>query len=132
MEAKRILVIDDDPDFLAYVGIVLRSQGYDVASATDVANGLAAARRVRPHLVIADVMISYDLTGANLCHDMRADPLLARVPILMVSAILDDHDEPLYSTATRSADAFMTKPLDPAGLLAQVAAMLAGPTDQGG
>ena len=132
MKAKRILVIDDDPDFLAYVGIVLRSRGYDVASAGDIAAGLEAARRIRPHLVIADVMISYDLTGSHLCSDMRADPLLSHVPILMVSAILDDHDEPLYSMATRSADAFLTKPLDPDRLLAQVSAMLADAADQGG
>jgi DNA-binding response OmpR family regulator len=129
MEAKRILVIDDDPDFLAYVGIVLRSQGYDVASATDVANGLAAARRVRPHLVIADVMISYDLTGANLCHDMRAEPLLARVPILMESAILDDHDDRSIPRppARRCLHGQAT---DPARAAGPSRLKLAGPTDQ--
>lgn len=131
MNGKRILVIDDDPDFLAYVSIVLASHGYDVATATDVSGGLDAARRLLPELVIADVMISYDLTGSHLCHDMRTDARLCHVPILMVSAILDDQDEPLYSSATASADAFMTKPLDPARLLAQVAAMLA-PAPQGG
>jgi DNA-binding response OmpR family regulator len=131
MNGKCILVIDDDPDFLAYVSIVLARHGYDVATAPDVGTGLDAARRLLPDLVIADVMISYGLTGAHLCHDLRHDPHLCRVPILMVSAILDDQDEPLYSSATASADAFMTKPLDPARLLAQVAAMLAQ-TPQGG
>ena len=58
---KRIVIVDDDPDFLEYMRIVLRSVGYRVDTATGAAEGLALIRSVLPDLIISDVMMSYSV-----------------------------------------------------------------------
>jgi CheY-like chemotaxis protein len=118
---KLILVIDDDRDFLDFVAIVLRSRGYEVRTATTAAEGLRAMREAAPALVIADVMMSYVLDGWTISREMVEDPALAGIPIMMVSAIVTFEDDDLFPPSERARiDAFMSKPLDPAALLAHV------------
>jgi CheY-like chemotaxis protein len=118
---KQILVIDDDRDFLDFVAIVLRSRGYAVRTATTAAEGLRAIREAAPALVIADVMMSYVLDGWTISREMVNDPTLAGIPIMMVSAIVNYEDDDLFPPSERARiDAFMSKPLDPAALLAHV------------
>lgn len=125
MASKRVLVIDDDPDFLDYVTIVLSSNGYAVQTATSVAAGLDLMRAWMPHIVIADVMMSRTLEGSNICREMRADPVLCAIPLILVSAIVSDDDEAVYaSIRDAQVDGFMRKPLEPADLVARVAALL--------
>lgn len=115
---KRILVIDDDPDFLDYVQIILAANDYEVATATNAEEGLAMARQERPDLVIVDVMMSYTLDGWTVSREMRASPELADVPVMMVSAIVSDQDEEFFpSDKEMLADDFVRKPVDPAELL---------------
>jgi two-component system alkaline phosphatase synthesis response regulator PhoP len=68
---KRIVIVDDDPDFLEYARIVLRSAGYRVDMATSAAEGLALIRSVTPDLIIVDVMMSYSVEeGIGLAHEI--------------------------------------------------------------
>jgi two-component system, cell cycle sensor histidine kinase and response regulator CckA len=120
-EQKQILVIDDDPDFLDFMRIVLTSNGYGVRTATSSREGLEMMREQIPDLVIADVMMSYVLDGWTVTREMRADPQLRCVPVMMVSAVVSDEDDGLFPTdANGRVDAFMSKPLDPASLLRHV------------
>lgn len=120
-EQKQILVIDDDPDFLDFMRIVLTSNGYEVRTATSSREGLEMMREQIPDLVIADVMMSYVLDGWTVTREMRADPHLRCVPVMMVSAVVTDEDDGLFPTdANGRVDVFMTKPLDPAALLRNV------------
>ncbi len=122
----HILVIDDDVDFLEYVGIVLRSAGYVVDTATNAERGLQAMKQKRPDLVIADVMMSMSMDGLVIDHQMAQDPGLRDVPLLMVSAIVSDGDTFLDRTPeTRRYAGLMRKPLDPAALLRTVAELVA-------
>jgi len=124
-KGKRILVIDDDPDFLDYVSIILGAHGYTVQTATNARMGLEMMRADPPDLVIADVMISYALDGWNICQEMRADPKLQCIPLMMVSAIVSDRDEavgPMIREA--QVDAFMSKPLEPSALLEHIARLI--------
>ena len=118
-DAKAILVVDDDPDFLEFIRIVLESTAYHVVTAVTVENGLEVMRQQRPDLVIVDVMISYILDGLSLVRKMQEDAALKDIPLIMISAIVSAEDLGGLPSSP-SADAFMTKPVDPAELLSEV------------
>lgn len=116
-----ILVIDDDPDFLDYVSIILSSCDYRVLTATNVSDGLALARAEHPALVIADVMMSYAMDGWAITRQIREDPALRAIPILMVSAVVSNEDDALFPDMRNGeVSSFMSKPIDPAALLQSV------------
>jgi CheY-like chemotaxis protein len=118
---KRIVVIDDDPDFVEYTRIVLEAASYDIFTATNAADGLALARRTEPDLVITDVMMSYSLEGVSVTHAIRNDPTLNRIPVLVITAIARTPTEDLFPPGAQPApDGFMTKPVTPDALLAAV------------
>ncbi|NLG27166.1 MAG: response regulator [Chloroflexi bacterium] len=122
---KHIVVIDDDPDFLAYVKIILTSHGYVVATATSADEGLQRMRERAPDLVMLDMMMSYALDGWTVSRAMQFDPDLREVPVLMVSAIVSDDEDSLFAHPEQvRIDAFMTKPVSPEDLVSQVGAML--------
>jgi len=129
-EKKRILVIDDDPDFLDYISIVLSSNGYEVLTASNVEDGLAKMRTLLPDLVIADVMLSYSLEGWTISREMFSDPRLRKIPLLMVSAIVSKEDVGLFPSEEEGrVDAFLRKPIDPSTLLERISELL-GNTSQ--
>jgi CheY-like chemotaxis protein len=123
-EAKSVLIIDDDTDFLSYIQIILEAGGYAVQTATDAQAGLEMMRRQPPDVVMVDVMISFVLDGWAIGREMRSDPRLREIPIIMVSAVFSDKDDKLFPASERSqVAAFMTKPVEPAALLNQIRAL---------
>jgi CheY-like chemotaxis protein len=123
--AGRILVVDDDPDFVEYTRIVLESQGYEVQTAATTDAALRLMRQNKPDVALLDVMMSYVLDGLNLTRQMRDDPALKDIPIIMISAIVSREEAGVFPTDEYlSVDAFMTKPVDPADLLDQVAKLI--------
>ncbi len=117
----RILVIDDDPDFLVYVTVVLETNGYDVVSATTAEEGLRLMREQVPDLVMVDMMMSYALDGWTVSREMQFDTTLRAVPVLMVSAVVSDDSDSLFARPEQvRIDAFMTKPVSPAALCEKV------------
>lgn len=121
-DAKRVLVIDDDPDFCDFVRIVLSANGYLVRTAVSAGEGLELMRAERPDLVIVDVMMSYVLDGWTVSREMFYDPKLRDIPVMLVSAVVSsDEDDLLPTGESGRVDAFMSKPLDPAALLQKVA-----------
>ena len=123
--AVKILVVDDDPDFVEYTRIVLESQGYEVQTAATSDVALQMMREDRPDVALLDVMMSYVLDGLNLTRQMRDDPELKDVPIIMISAIVSREEAGVFPTDEYlPVDAFLTKPVDPAVLLDQVAKLV--------
>jgi len=122
MAAKgKILVVDDDPDFLEFVRIVLESRDYEVYTTESASEGLAAMRRAKPDLVLLDVMMSYALDGLNMTREIRGDPKLRKIPLILISAIVSREEAALFPTDEYlHADLFMSKPIEPAELLEQV------------
>jgi CheY-like chemotaxis protein len=86
-ESKRILVIDDDQDFLTATETVLSSAGYTVAECTNGRDAMAKVREFRPDLIVLDVMMETGTAGFNVSYEVRKDPHFAQTPILMVTAI---------------------------------------------
>ena len=70
----KILVIDDDRDFIKITRMILQSKGYDVITAANGEEGLKVMRREKPDLVILDIMMAYILEGLDIRRQMAADP----------------------------------------------------------
>ncbi|MBL7199083.1 MAG: response regulator [Anaerolineae bacterium] len=120
-ERKRIVLIDDDPDFAEYARIVLESASHELLTAPDAASGLDLIRETTPDLIITDVMMSYTLEGVGVTEQIRADAELAKIPVLVISAIARTPDADIFPESARPAsDGFLTKPVLPETLLAAV------------
>jgi len=123
--SPKILVVDDDPDFVEYTRIVLESRGYEVESAATTELALCLMREDKPDVALLDVMMSYVLDGLNLTRQIRDDPQLRDIPLIMISAIVSREEARVFPTDEYLAvDAFLTKPVDPEDLLEQVARLL--------
>jgi CheY-like chemotaxis protein len=123
---KRIVIVDDDPDFLEYARIVLRSAGYQVDMATSAAEGLALIRSVTPDLIIIDVMMSYTVEeGIGLAHEITHDPALADIPLFVITSIARTLDSLEFDEETaRAIRCFLTKPVLPDELLTRIGSHL--------
>lgn len=117
----RNLVVDDDPDILALVRIKLESSGHEVLVAADGEAGLAATVEQRPDLVVADWTMPR-LTGIEMLARMRADPVIASIPFILLTARAQEVDVP-------AIDGFLAKPFSLVELADGVEAVLArGPS----
>lgn len=127
----RILLVDDDPDFVEITGAALRAGGYEVTAVSAVDAAMAAAAASPPDLVVTDLMMERLDSGFSFVRRLRAVEALARVPIVIVSAIgrtrgYDFAPRGPADCADMGADAFLEKPVPPALLLATVRQLLAG------
>ena len=115
---QRIVVIDDDQDFLEYTRIVLESASYEVMTATDAEDGLKLIKAECPDLIITDVMMSYTLEGMSITRAIRTDPELHNLPVIVITAIARSADAELFTEGAQPAsDGFLTKPVPPSTLL---------------
>jgi CheY-like chemotaxis protein len=118
----RILVVDDDPDFVEITRTILEANGHQVATAASGEKALLAMRKDVPDLVLLDVMMSSVLDGLNLSHAMSADSMLRKVPIIMISSIAESPAAGMFPTDEYiPIDAWITKPVQPNDLLKKVA-----------
>lgn len=121
----HIVIVDDDPDFREFVHIVLAAHGYEVHEAHNAIQGLALMRTVAPDLVLLDAMMSYELAGVGMIRAVRADPQLAHTPLILISAVLsEDEDRFLPADERAMVNRFLSKPISPDELLAEVAGTL--------
>jgi two-component system cell cycle response regulator len=112
-----VLIVDDEPVGRDTLEALLVTKGYELAFAGDGLEALEKARALMPDLVLLDVMMP-DMDGFEVCRRLRADPLLAEVPVIMVTA-LDDRASRLEGIEV-GADDFLTKPYDRVELRARV------------
>lgn len=118
--APRILLVEDNADLRSFLAVRL-SRLYRVETAADGVAGLEVARRVRPDLVVSDVMMP-GLDGHELCRRLRADPAFATTPILLVTARAGS--EALAEGLEVGADDYIVKPFALRELEARIAAHL--------
>jgi two-component system alkaline phosphatase synthesis response regulator PhoP len=127
---RRILIVDDDEDFVASTKALLEAYGYAVSSASTGRDGLYKARTEQPDLIVLDVMMEHDSAGYEVNEAVKFAPsfeAIRHIPILMVSSIQVDP-----ATRFRMADeapmitpnVYLTKPLDIPRFLAEVTALL--------
>jgi two-component system, OmpR family, phosphate regulon response regulator PhoB len=118
--ADRVLIVDDEPDLLELLVFNLREAGFEVDAAATAADGLAAARRIDPAVIVLDVMLP-DEPGTEVCQRLRADPALADVAVLLLTARGEESDRILGLTA--GADDYVVKPFSVREVLLRVRAL---------
>ncbi|HUO63765.1 MAG TPA: response regulator [Terriglobales bacterium] len=116
-----ILIVDDEPPILDLVRFTLEDADVRVVEALDGAEALVLARRIKPDLVLLDVHMP-KLSGLEVCRQLRLEPDLARIPIVMLTAAGQDADRARGREA--GADEYLTKPFSPLALLALVEALV--------
>jgi DNA-binding response OmpR family regulator len=118
MDARTILVVEDEATIAASVAARLRKEGFRVETAPDGPAGVEASRSLRPDLVILDVMLP-GMDGLEVCRVIQRD---RPVPVLMLTA-RDDETDLLVGLGV-GADDYMTKPFSPRELVARVKALM--------
>lgn len=117
----RILVVDDDPDFVSIVRTILAQDGYEVDTASNGELGWQAMKRQLPNLALIDVMMNTPLEGVELVRRMAQDPILRTVPVIMISSIgSSEYSSALPDTMHIPIDIWINKPVEPKQLLATV------------
>lgn len=132
-ERTTILVVDDDQDFVEAVRALLEKAGHRVVWARDGEQGLRRARSERPDLVVLDVMMTERTEGFFVLQEMRREPDLRDLPVIVVSSIYAECASFRVTPEAdwMPADLFLPKPVEPGRLLAEVS-RLVGKKTQGG
>jgi PAS domain S-box-containing protein len=120
--SAKVLLVDDDPYNLVTLESILRPEGYTLFLAEDGEQAVQKAREIEPDVVVLDVMMPR-MNGFEACRRIRSDPVIGRVPILLLTA-LDDPDSRLEGLRG-GADDFITKPCNRDELRARVRTVVA-------
>jgi len=121
----KILIVDDDPDFVESTRLVLESAGYETYAASNGRDALRAMVAAPPDLVLLDIMMDGILDGWDASGRIRAHPSLRHTPILVVSSITASDYLSMFPTDDdHLIDNFISKPLAPDRLLAEVRRLL--------
>jgi class 3 adenylate cyclase/CheY-like chemotaxis protein len=117
----RILIVDDTPANVHILQTRLAAHGYDIVTASDGEEALAAVQAAQPDLILLDVMMP-KLDGFEVCRRLRADASIPFIPIIMVTA--KSNPEDIVAGLEAGGDEYLTKPVDQAALVARVKSML--------
>jgi len=124
-EPRRVLLVDDDVDFLEAVRALLEAHGYQVLAAHSAQEALALLRRERVNVAILDLMMEEPDSGILVAHFLRRQPEMAGIPVILATAVaektgfrpsLDDPEEREWL----KVDAWVDKPVAPEELLATI------------
>ncbi len=118
----KILLVDDDPDFVEATKVVLESRPYEVITAFSGEEGLKKAREEKPDLVLLDIIMP-DIDGFQVCQQLKKDPQLSQIPVIMITSFSEKYMETSIGVSqglSLEAEDFVDKPVAPAELLIRV------------
>jgi DNA-binding response OmpR family regulator len=118
---KKIAIVEDEAELASLIDYNLTRQGYLAHVLGGSAGTLKALEQARPDLILLDVMLP-DIDGFELCRQIRGSPVLARTPVLFLTARSDEVDRVLGLEI--GGDDYMTKPFSPRELIARIKAHL--------
>ncbi len=121
-DKKRILVIEDEAEMIDLTRIVLEREGYEVIGAVGGARGLELIKAEKPDLVLLDLMMP-DIGGWEVYRQVKADPELAHIPVIVVTAKAQSIDKVLGLQVAK-VDDYITKPFGPKELLESISRIL--------
>ncbi|MGH9305448.1 MAG: response regulator transcription factor [Acidimicrobiales bacterium] len=122
MTEATVLVVDDDPVIQKLLQVNFEVDGFAVVIASDGEEGLATARKLRPDVILLDVMMPR-MDGLKVAAALKKDPKTKAIPIILLSAKAQEVD--LRAGRSTGADEYITKPFDPLQLLERVRALIA-------
>jgi len=122
-QRKRILLVDDEPNFLYALEDTMHDNNYNCLTAIDGEEGLFFAREAVPDLIVTDVIMP-KIDGYELCRKIKGDERTRHIPVIMVSArgMADD----IARGRRAGSDAYLVKPLSPQALLERISSLLSG------
>lgn len=110
---RKILVVDDEQDFLDLLSYNLKDSGFDILTANTGVAGLNMARRHLPDVILLDLQLP-DIDGLSVCEILRKQPSTARIPVVLVTAMSGEIIR--ANGVVSGADHFLPKPLDRAAV----------------
>jgi two-component system alkaline phosphatase synthesis response regulator PhoP len=117
----KILLVDDEPDILEFLGYNIKREGYVVFTANNGKEAIAIAKSEKPHLIILDVMMP-DMDGIETCREIRAIDGLKNVMVAFLTARNEDYSQ--IAGFEVGADDYINKPIKPRVLLSRISALL--------
>lgn len=121
---KKILIVNDEQNIVISLEFLMKREGYEVSIANDGEEAVARIRSEQPDLVLLDVMMPKK-SGFEVCQEIKSDPVLKAVRILMLTA--KGRDTEVAKGLAMGADAYMTKPFSTKELVEKVRVMLSEP-----
>jgi len=121
---KRILIIDDDNDFVDATSSLLEAKGYETITAPDGKAGFDMAKKEKPDLLLLDVMMTYDSEGLDLTKKLHEESETKRIPIIMITGIRRAMNLPFGFESDEEVlpvKAVLEKPVKPEVLLETIA-----------
>ena len=122
--AKRVVYIEDEPEMIDLVKLILSRRGFEVIGANGGREGLEAIQRDKPDLVLLDLMMP-DMDGWEVYQQMKASEESKRIPVIVVTAKAQSIDKVLGLHIAK-VDDYITKPFGPQELLESVEKILLG------
>jgi twitching motility two-component system response regulator PilH len=110
VKGKKILVIDDEPDFVLYLQTLLEDSGFQVVTANDGASGIAKALSESPDLITLDITMP-GKSGIQIYRDIRANDKMGSIPIFIVTGAVDFR-QLMYQKTVQAPEGFLNKPID--------------------
>jgi len=128
MANAKIMIVDDDPDYINVVKTILEREQYTVVTAGDKIEGMEKIRTEKPDLAILDVMMNAWQDGFEMSRQLKKDPQFKNMPVLMLTAVENRTGIGFKSTAGDPTwlpvDVFLDKPVEPEVLLSEVKKLL--------
>ncbi len=129
MKSKRkILIVDDDVDFVAATKIVLEKSGYHVETCLSAEECLEKVKTIDPDLIIMDVMMETDHSGFDLCREIKRNLKTKEIPVLMLTAVEEKYPMNFESAAGDETwlpvDGYIDKPVEAGVLLERINKLL--------
>jgi DNA-binding response OmpR family regulator len=122
MSGKYVLIVDDDPDLVETVAMMLESKGFEVGKAYDGIEGEEAIKKRRPDVLILDVMMPRK-NGYQLCKELKSNKWTSDIPVILLTAVGEAVPTTTYSHAegmATEAEDYIPKPVDAATLVEAV------------
>lgn len=125
---SKIIIVDDDPDFVAATKTILESKLYKVIVASNAEEGMGKVKEENPDLIILDVMMANRDSGFDVCRQLKKDPQCKHIPILMLTGIREktgfDFKREAGDETYLPVDDYEPKPIKPHELLKRVESLL--------
>ena len=124
--ATKILIVDDDPDLVEAVTMILRSKRFEVVAAYNGKEGIEKVKSERPDLVVLDVMMP-EKDGYSVCKELKSDPQWSHIPILLLTAVVSHVPTTRFTQQMgmeTEADDYIDKPVEPEVLVKRIETLL--------
>ena len=125
-KVPKILIVDDDPDLVESVKIMLENKNYKVFTAYDGIEGLQKTKETSPDLIILDVMMP-NKDGYSVCTELKSDPEYNEIPIILLTAVASNVPTTKYTQRMGmeiEAEDYIDKPVEPSELVKRAEALL--------